>query len=128
MGGTKAQTKKHLIGCFTLGIPSRTLYLGDNHRMWIRDRKIFYWQQISEVIVWAALNWHWAPCSIRLLMRRLRYLVLSCRPFPFNSLSVQRNAYDLIDFGTWIKLLIIFIEIHVTLLRKNKKRDFFFFV
>ena len=46
--------KKHLMECFALGILLWTLDLGDNHRTRILDGKRFYWQQISEVIVWAA--------------------------------------------------------------------------
>lgn len=105
--------KKHLMECFALGILLWTLDLGDNHRTRIRDGKRFYWQQISEVIVWAALSSHQVPFLTRLLMRRLGYLVLSYKPLPFNSLSVQRNSYDLIHFWIWIKLFIIFSEIYI---------------
>lgn len=64
------------------------------------------------------------PHLIRLLMRSLKHLVLSCRPFPLNSLSVQRNLYDLFHFWIWIKFLIIFIEIHVLrTLHKNKTKQ-----
>ena len=85
---------------------------------WQPYLKRFYWKEIllaanSQKNCVGCLEQPLIPFLIRLLMRSLRYLVLYYKPFPFNSLSVQRNSYDLIHFWTRIKLFIIFSEVHI---------------